>query len=149
MLKLLFSLSIAFVFNCVFSQKVDRNPQRKVKAENKTTIQKAKEHESIPLEIVEDQRKITTQPNGEKTILVRFTEISPSNFVKGEHEPQRVPLSSMPWNKTDLQIYLSSLENKRAEVSSSPEQHALALKNGWYDFLDSIILEARHLLTNL
>jgi hypothetical protein len=149
MLKLLFSLSIVLVFNCTFSQKVDRNPQRKVKAENKSTIQKAKENESNPFEIVEDYRKTTIHTDGSKTIVVKFTEISPNQFDKAHQEEQRFPLSSMQWIKSDLQVYLGSLEEKRAVVSSQSEQHELALQNGWYDFLDSVILEARQLLTNL
>jgi hypothetical protein len=146
-----FAFSLIFLLFCftIFSQNVDRNPQKTVKAENKSTIEAAKDDKSIESDTVEDYRRTTIHADGTKTIVVRFTEVTPNQYVKSDQEQQRVALSTMIWTKTDVLIYISSLENKRAAVSQKPEQHSLALGNGWYDFLDSVILEARALLNNL
>jgi predicted solute-binding protein len=146
-----FALSLIFLPLCftVFSQNVDRNPQKTVKSDNQATREKAKDDSASELDIVEDYRRTTIHADGSKTIVVRFTEVNPNQYVKSDQEQQRVALSTMSWIKADLLIYISSLENKRVAVSQKPEQHSLALSNGWYDFLDSVILEARALLNNL
>lgn len=149
MTKITFALFFLLFFGAVFSQNVDRNPQKTVKSKNKATLKKSKDDKSAELDIVEDYRRISIHSDGSKTIVVKFTEVAPNYFIKSDQEQQRVPLTAMSWNKADLALYISSLEDKRALVSSRPEQHSIALQNGWYDFIDSVVLEARELMSKL
>jgi hypothetical protein len=147
--KLVILLFFFGVFEQVFSQKADRSPQKTVKAENKVTREQAKDEKVDELVIFEDYRRTTIDADGSKTIAVKFTEVSPSQFVQADQEQNRISLSSMIWTKEDLLIYIESLNQKRTAVSQNYEQHAMALQNGWYAFLDSVILEARELLAKL
>lgn len=132
-----------------FAQKVERNPEKIVKAHNKSEVLKEKELKELELVVDEGVRRTEIHADGSKTIVITFTEIAPSAFNKTESEKLRVPLSSLNWLKDDLLLYIKSLDYKRSAVSKRPDAHALALQNGWYEFMDSIYLEARELYNTL
>lgn len=135
--------------NLSFSQQVDRNPQKSVKAQNKSEIIKEKESKEGALVFDEGIRRTEVYPDGSKIISLKFTEVAPNQFHKEDMLAQKTPLSELNWTKEDLGIYIKSLESKRSAVSKRPDAHALALQNGWYEFMDSVILEARALMNNL
>lgn len=142
-------LNLHLIFKYLFAQKVERNPEKIVKAHNKSEVLKEKELKELELVVDEGVRRTEIHADGSKTIVITFTEIAPSAFNKTESEKLRVPLSSLNWLKDDLLLYIKSLDYKRSAVSKRPDAHALALQNGWYEFMDSIYLEARELYNTL
>lgn len=128
------------------AQKAERSPEKKVQSNRKSTTQNRENLKDGEIELFDGQRRIVVHHNGTLTVTMTFTQIAPNQFNKDQAESMRVTLSTLRWSKAELQAYIKGLEESRSITSKRTDVHPLALQNGWYIFIDSVIQEAYHLL---
>jgi hypothetical protein len=141
-MKLIYLALLGVLPMCAFSQTVTREPQNVVRTD---TEKKA----NGDVVIIDGHRQIKVHPDGSRTIIVKSTQVSPDRYISTEAEENTSDLSSMIWTKEDLELYIKSLKLKKSNVESDPTQHAKALENGWYDFMNRMIRESEALLESL
>lgn len=126
-----------------YAQNVNRQPKSTVK----TDVQSKTDGDLV---IVDGNRTTTIHPDGSKTITVDATQVSPSNYSAQSNQQNPAPSPvTMAWTKEDLELYIASLEAKKAHVSQIPEEHTKALESGWYEFIDEMIRQSEELLSNM
>ncbi len=141
MKKLSLFLLLSFPF-INLAQHAERSPSKTVHADRQSKT-------NGDVIISEGHRQITIHPDDSKTIIVKATQVSPERYISSEAEENTSDLGAMNWTKEDLVIYIKSLELKKSNVESDPEQHTKALENGWYEFIDRMILESQAILESL
>lgn len=125
-----------------FTQTVIRQPEKAIRYD----VQSKTEGELV---ISEGNRTTTIHPDGSRTITVDATQVIPSSYsTETSQEPEAI-ISAMSWTKEDLELYITSLENKKSFVLNNPEEHAKALDSGWYEFIDEMIRQSKEILSNL
>jgi len=141
-MKHLYILTLALFPLTLFSQPVERKPTQQVRNEQRITM---------PSEFVSEDGVRTTvvHEDGSKTITVTATEVSPSNYSNNSPSQNATVISSFAWTKTDLELYIMSLEQKKLIVSNNQKDHESALESGWYDFINEMIRQSNVLLEQM
>jgi hypothetical protein len=130
----------------VCAQKVNRNPEKTVKSYNQSKGLNEKGLKESSLAPSGSEKPIITTDSGKLRVGLSFTDIEPKQFINTQSEANRRPLTDFQWTKEELTAYIQGLEERRTSNTTRSMDHQTALSNGWYTFIDSVLLEAKNLL---